>query len=1250
MTLPNFPSPHVHPQSLDSASTLAAFAARETELQTGYMTCTDHGEMGACYNVYETAKQNKLTPILGVEAYFRDDACPIISAAGLDPKEYWKYSHVTLHALDQPGYEALVRVLSEAHLTRMEHHGREYKPLFGWAQLEELGKYNITCGSGCLIGMVSRHLLLNRPDLAKQYYERLRTTFKPGNFYVEIFPHDTSKQWVSGHFLTLADGTVRKYYGGKTLKTNVGEIKAEELTKAFAKTNNEHKTLVGVKNYHVWEDVNKDIVRADLVEDYIESECLPWTDTTDSQQAINKAMRHLANAYGDPILISDDAHYSHHEDKDIQDIRLCSGGDSWKFYGHYHRQSSAEAFEHFQKTLGLTEEEFAGWCKNNADWAARFNDFKLKYNVELPTKFYPENTLAYLKQLIDSHGRMDWTNTVYVDRLKSEIDMLHNNGKVDLIPYFFVPEEVCRVYEKAGKLTGPGRGSAAGLLLTYLLGITHVDPIRYGLSQERFLTKDRILGGKYPDIDQDLPDRNILINPKEPDKGWLKERYGAEHVAQISVDTTLKLRSSIKDVARVKYGRVLPEIEKLAGRIPQAPQGVEDTKFVFGYDANDTWVPGIIESDPALREYISKYPDQWASVLKLLGLTRSKGRHASAYVISNRPLKEYIPLTKVNEVTVTQYTAKSVESVGALKYDFLVINVLNDLNDAIQLIQARNGGKITEDQRIDGKRVPGIRCVPFNGRLYDIFDLPERPEVFAAICSGKTTTVFQFDTPGVRQWIREFNIGGRASLGSIEDLAVFTALDRPGPLDAFVEEAGKRRNMLQEYAARLRGETPIGNIVALDKLLPETKGVLVFQESVMKAFKEMGLTTGAEADAFRIHTSKKEVMKVAKDRDIFMRNAVPTYGEPIAQAAFDQMFTFSQYGFNKSHAVCYSDIGYACAFLKYFFNLEWWTAVLGNAERKEINEKFWRHVAHLVDMPDINLSDGNFAIQNGRIRAPLSLLQGIGDAAQADLVSGKPYKDIAAFCKHIYDLRVQRSTMIENKKKPGEFKQKLGYSAVTRGVVTKLITAGVIDSLFPPDTDVLTKAQMYEEAWAAATKKKPKPISPSLYDIDALGRYQLKKQILAAYGDNLAQLLHDVGNRNIYERGGTYYFQAEDEDGTRFVTTEEFERLSAIERVPVDITIAVAAYVITDRRFSYGDGKKKKAAELILDHDGLPIKAVKWPERNGKLPNTYDASLEGSIVIALLERRRDKPDFSVKKIYVVRGPAGDEAEVEEESK
>lgn len=646
----NFASPHCHIQSLDSASTPEAFIKREKELETGAITTTDHGSLQACRHVYDLAKKAKLTPILGLEAYFRDDDCPLIKAAGLDPKTYLKYFHITLHAMDEVAYYALVKVLSRAALTRVEKHGSEYKPLFDWEDLEELANYNITFTTGCLVGMVQRHYLAGRPDLAEAYYLKLKEMVKPGNLYVEVFPHKTDKNFVSGIFVTFDDGTKQKWYAGKKLKVNGEEVTAEDLAKTWKSDSTG--TLQGVKNRNTWEECNKTISKVEKIEEFIENECIPDATDSDSQKWTNWRMIALAEKHGEPVLISDDAHFATPDEKVVQDVRLRANGDSWRFYASYHRHTSEEAWEYFRKEMAVDLSVFEGWIDNNVKWSERFKDFKFNDTRELPTRFYPEDTLLHTKRLIDAKGRMDWNNTEYVERLKAEINMLHFNGTIDLLPYFFIDEEVCSLYESKGMLTGPGRGSAAGLLLSYLLGITHVDPLKYQLSMERFLTLDRIKNGKWPDIDQDLPTRHLLVDDDDPDKGWLRERFG-DNVAQISTDTQLKLRSAIKDVARATMGEVPAAINKLAHQIQAAPQGVEDKDFVFGYEGPGGWVEGTIETDSSLQEYIDTYPKQWELVQKLLGLVRQKGRHACLLggdlILTT---EGYLPIVECNGKTV----------------------------------------------------------------------------------------------------------------------------------------------------------------------------------------------------------------------------------------------------------------------------------------------------------------------------------------------------------------------------------------------------------------------------------------------------------------------------------------------------------------------------------------------------------------------------------------------------------------------
>lgn len=519
----NFASPHCHINSLDSASTPEAFLQREIELGTGAITITDHGTMATCRDVYDLAKAKGVTPILGQEGYLRDDHCDILAAEGISGpavKEYMKYAHFTVHHMDEASFRVGSKLLSRAY-DRAERHGSEVKPLFDWRALEELGAQNTVLTSSCLAGVVQRHLLADRPDIAEKYYQRIRSLVKPGNFYVEMFPHKCDKYWVKGLFVELESGDKIKYWAGKKLRVEVDgvakETTAEELAVWFTKKDRPVTRLLAQKDGQKWVDTDPVpvIKSAENVETFLQNDCRPWCPDGDVQLGANKYMLELAQKYGDKILISDDAHFVNSSDQSVQDIRLMAGGNTWRFYGNYRRLSSEEAWQHFSDTMGTSERQFEEWIENSREWAGKFKDFKFTARRSLPTRFYPTDTLGHLRKLIDKHGRMNWRDPKAVARLKSEINLLHHNGTVDLLPYFFVVEELCDVYLRNGRLTGPGRGSAAGLKLAELLGITHVDPLQYDLSQDRFMTLDRIQTGKLPDIDQDTPSRDLLEGQEE---------------------------------------------------------------------------------------------------------------------------------------------------------------------------------------------------------------------------------------------------------------------------------------------------------------------------------------------------------------------------------------------------------------------------------------------------------------------------------------------------------------------------------------------------------------------------------------------------------------------------------------------------------------------------------------------------------------------------------------------------------------
>lgn len=1362
----NFATPHCHVRSFDSASTPEAFARRELEIGSEYLTCTDHGSLEADRQVYDLCQgeikygadkklKGKLTPILGLEAYFRDDSCPILEEQKveksiryrnlltnkvvspeayekLSPDDkplhraeygYWdhlKYMHLTMHFLDQEAFETAVRLISKADL-RAEQHGSERKPLFGWSDLEELGSKNVTFCSSCLIGMVSRHLLdHNDYGTAIKYYDRLRQTVKPGNFYVEVFPHSCDKNWDAGTFLKYADGTEEKLPDWKNLLITdaagkdepVKALKvAEDFLKNPANARERYQKLIAVMQNRKMTalEAPKLIVSAEHREGYLQNECSPWAPDGAVQIGVNRFVLEVAQKYGDKVLVSDDSHFAYPEEKLAQDVRLGQNG-SWRFSESHHRYSNSEAFEFFRARMGTTEAEFDGWVENSQEWGSRFKDFKFKARKILPTTFYPTDTLTHVGALIEKHGRMDWSNGPYVARLQAEINLLHYNGTIDLLPYFFIDEEVCDLYVKSGLLTGPGRGSAAGLLLTYLLGITHVDPLRYGLSMDRFMTKSRIESGKYPDIDQDLPHRDLLVDKDDPTKGWLAERFG-ENVAQISTDTTMKLKSAVKDTFRAMYGIGSPQltaVSKLTNDFPMPPQGIEDSDFVFGYKSSDgSWMPGSVETDPVLMKFVKDFPKEWETIQQCLGMTRQKGRHACAFVIADEPISNFIPMTTVGGVRVTQFTAATVESSGGLKMDFLIVNSLRDIGAALRLIQDRKGkdvdwakarlsykdreasGDMTvPGMRLGGKFVPHIRCVPHKDAYHDIWDLPEDQAVFREICEGKTESVFQFNTPGARGYLKECFDAVRLTepdgtvhkgLDSIEALSAFTALDRPGGLDVFVENRqGEQHNMLVEYAERAKGNVPNGDsdlIPILMEMLPETFGVIVYQEQLTRIFQTLGQTSGAEADEFRIHVSKKQMAKVIKDRAVFDRGAIPRLGEATAGKLWTMLEAWARYGFNKSHAICYVVITYACAFLKHHYPLEWWTAVLRNADRNEINEKFWIHCGKFIDLPEITKSSAEFQVIGDRIQAPFWLLKGIGDKAQEQIVGNGPYTSIEDFCRKIQLWRVANGTNVyrtKTNKKTGEvtevLSRRLATTALNSRVITTLIVSGAMDTLFP-DVEMeidgvvkkfpMTAAQKiatYEEADAKVVlevtgkKKAKKKGGGEVRTMDPLTQYQMRKQILPAISEPLWDIVKPHLGTNLIMLRGKQPAIHHKPLGFREYSDYPLADGSLLERIDnaelaEEMVFGAIGYVTAERKWRYGEKKDRPACELQIDVEGVTIKAVKWPLEK-VLPPPFDKSLVGAVVVALF-RKRPRKNSSLDDVIIIQHPL--DAKLEEAS-
>lgn len=843
-------------------------------------------------------------------------------------------------------------------------------------------------------------------------------------------------------------------------------------------------------------------------------------------------------------------------------------------------------------------------------------------------------------------------------------------------------------------------------------------------------------------------------------KGWFTERFG-DHFAQISIDTTLKLKNAVKDVARTANRRCpkcdkvfrwekrcepcgsntvgfVPErIEKQTKRFVLPPMGVTDFNFTMGYEGEDgsivlgTSEVGHDKTDKALVEYISENKEDWEIVKKALGLARQKSRHACAFVIMNEPVEKRIPLTTISGVRVTSFTAGPVEAVGGLKMDFLVVKSLKDIQDAIHLIQAGHTNTtptnfvplepghievkegpdgeeefgvtqiykaLLPEMRLDGRRVPGHRIVPTgDGGYADIWDLPEDQAVFKDVSEARTETVFQFNTPSAMQWLSHFNYqrpDGTKAINSVGTMAAFTALDRPGPLDIKVlspdwdgpiDHPDGRHNMLVEFARRARGARPSLEVLkVLDDLVPETYGIMTYQEQLQRVYQNLTGCTGAEAEEFRTNVSKKQKDKVDAARPAWMERAGEKIGTENAEQLWKFMVTWAKYGFNKSHAVCYAVVAYACAWLKHYYPLEWWCAVLRNATKKKINEKHWKYCGRIVALPDIQLSEMNWAIQGDKVRAPLNLLQGVGEKAHQQLCRGAPYSSLEDFVEKLFAFREDHREEKDVRKAegPAEKVMALGRSSVNRGHIYNLIVAGAMDSLFEPGTMVDEALQAYDEtvfrlasrraeastskrdkdAWKRTAKPKKK-VYPTL---DPISRYQCKKEVLPAFGADLRVTINSIGELppflKVVDNGKRMRFQGTrwDRERRREVPTDDavvgWERLEALNTTttmpPGGFRCAVIAYIQQigkdGKRYFQYENKTKEACKLTLEVGGCKNEFVHWPAFDGGLPETVRSLQEGAVVAALLVRNQTDKPFSIKELRVIR-PALEKEEKKEET-
>ncbi|MDH5468129.1 MAG: DNA polymerase III subunit alpha, partial [Candidatus Aminicenantes bacterium] len=649
----------------------------------------------------------------------------------------------------------------------------------------------------------------------------------------------------------------------------------------------------------------------------------------------------------------------------------------------------------------------------------------------------------------------------YEERLEREIKLVKEMG---FEGYFLIVWDLIKMAKDNHIPVGPGRGSVAGSLLAYSLGITDVDPLEYGLLFERFLNPERI---SLPDIDIDFCGRR-----RDEILSYVREKYGQDNVCQIITFGTMAARQAVRDVGRA-LEVPLPEVDKIAKMIPP-----------FGPEAS---IEGALKNIPQLKEMRdkdAKIAHLLSVAQKLEGQVRHPSIHAAGIVITPKPLVEFMPLYKsVKGEVTTQFPMQDIEAIGLLKMDLLGLRNLTVIKDTVELVEKEKG------EKIDLKNIP--------------LDDEKTFEVFQ---SGNTDGVFQFESPGMKDLLRNFKPE------SFRDLIALNALYRPGPLKSgMTDEFIKCKN----HPERISYELP-----ELEPILKETQGLIVYQEQVMQIATELAGFSMAEADILRKAMGKKVtgMMKAQKQR--FVQGAKKKgISQAKANKIFDQINYFAGYGFNKSHSAAYAYLAYRTAYLKAHYPERFLAALLTSEAEKGATPQVVKYINECAEMgikvlpPDINESDFNFTVVKGDIRFGLSAIKNVGEGAVQTILEARKKKGKFTspfdICEEV-DSKVFNRKVIESLIKAGAF-DSLGWkrSQLFHLIDYMIEYAHEIQKVKVSRQNFLFGGSQVEPpAVPAEVKEMPewdKPLSLS-YEKDALGFY-ITGHPLAEFGKQLRRLV-----------------------------------------------------------------------------------------------------------------------------------------------
>jgi DNA polymerase-3 subunit alpha len=716
----------------------------------------------------------------------------------------------------------------------------------------------------------------------------------------------------------------------------------------------------------------------------------------EEQKRCNTALPNIAKDLGIGIVAANDVHFLRRSDHDAHDVMLCIG--TGKMVQDQNRMRYApELYFKSPEEMRALFKDFPEAITNTLEIAERCN-----LKIELGKSKYPEYPVPegvkreqFLRELCANGLQWRYGGRAKIDnqlreRLEYELGVLEKTG---FVSYILIVWDFIRFAKEKGIPVGPGRGSAAGSLVAYVLGITDIDPLQFGLLFERFLNPDRV---SPPDIDVDFCEarRSEVLE-------YVRQKYGERRVAQIITFGKLKAKSVVRDVGRV-MGLSYRDADRIARMIPNEINITLDSAA-----EKNAELKRAIESEPQTKQLF-----EYGKILE--GLSRNAGVHAAGVVIADRDLTDYIPLcrdVKGNDI-ISQYPMGPLNDLGLLKMDFLGLKTLTALQDSVTLIR---------------KRDPN----------FSLKDIPLDDAAAFALCNrGETVGIFQMESGGMTNLAKQFDIQ------KLDDIIALIALYRPGPME-----------LIPEYVKAKKGVTAIKYLHPLLKeICTDTYGVMIYQEQVMAAASELAGYSLAQADLLRRAMGKKDKAKMAKERKNFIAGCARTNDIPEkkANAIFDLLEKFAGYGFNKSHSAAYGIISYQTAYLKTHYPVEFMAGLLSN----EINntEKISVLVAECKRLgipilpPDINKSGLKFSPENA---AAVSDHRTEGAEAQRAPVQKNAIRYGLAAIKNVGESAMQMA--VSERERAGEFKSledfcgRMGTRVANRKMLESLIKAGAFD-------------------------------------------------------------------------------------------------------------------------------------------------------------------------------------------------------------